>query len=233
MSDTAMTDTLLPLMQWCDSNFPTGAFSHSFGLETYIQEERIDDKKTFAEWLNAYIKEQLVYTDGLVCRFAYEALEADDLETVWQWDHLVTVQNLSQESREGSTKMGRRFIQIGLDMFDLENLRVYQKQIESNKANGHPAIAFAMIAHHLDVPGSTAVLAYLYSCTSSMIQNGVRGIPLGQTAGQRLLQELQGTLRQAADTINKLEPDDFGSISPGLELSQMRHERLNVRIFMS
>ncbi|MBM7646504.1 urease accessory protein [Scopulibacillus daqui] len=228
-----MTNQLLPLLQWCDSNFPTGAFSHSFGLETYIQEGRVSDKETFAAWLYPYIQEQLVYTDGLICRFAYEALDKKDHDKIVYWDRLAAVQNLSRESREANIKMGRRFIQLGLEMYDIEDLRIYQKQVESHQASGHPAIGFAIIAHHLGIPKPTAVLAYLYTCTSNMIQNGVRGIPLGQTDGQRLLQDLQSTLQKAADMIDGLEPDDFGSISPGLELSQMRHERLNVRIFMS
>lgn len=33
----------LKLFQFCDSQFPTGAFSHSFGLETYIQRGDVHD----------------------------------------------------------------------------------------------------------------------------------------------------------------------------------------------
>ena len=73
-----MNNYLLALFQLCDSNFPTGAFSHSFGLETYIQENKVHDKDSFSKWLQMYISGQLVYTDGLACRLAYEALERND-----------------------------------------------------------------------------------------------------------------------------------------------------------
>ncbi|RRJ41620.1 urease accessory protein UreF, partial [Pseudomonas aeruginosa] len=39
----------LRLFQFCDSQFPTGAFSHSFGLETYIQREAVNDDVTFVQ----------------------------------------------------------------------------------------------------------------------------------------------------------------------------------------
>ncbi len=51
--------THLRLFQFCDSQFPTGAFSHSFGLETYIQRNIIHDDHTFIAWLKMFLQEQL------------------------------------------------------------------------------------------------------------------------------------------------------------------------------
>jgi urease accessory protein len=68
---------------------------------------------------------------------------------------------------------------------------------------------------------------------SSLIQNAVRGVPLGQTDGQKLLVEMQVKIHEAKNRIMKLTKDDLGAVSPGLEIAQMRHERLHVRLFMS
>lgn len=228
-----MDNDLLPLLQLCDSNFPTGAFSHSFGLETYIQEEKVVDKSTFAKWLQIYIKEQLVHTDGLAFRLVYEALSRAQWDQVWNWDRLITMQGFAREAREGNTRMGQRLVQLGIELYDSPALAVYQERINARQSFGHPAIAFAIITHHLDVPLPAALLSYMYSSTTSVIQNGVRAIPLGQTDGQRLIQEAQAPLRQAVMRIDELEEADFGMTSPGLELSQMRHEQLQIRLFMS
>ena len=59
---------------------------------------------------------------------------------------------------------------------------------------------------------------YLYSTVSSLVQNAVRAIPLGQTAGQKTIQEFQGALSKATEKIQDLDEDDFGIVSPGLEL---------------
>ena len=106
-------------------------------------------------------------------------------------------------------------------------------QVKARKCFGHPAIAFAMIAHGLNIPKSTAVLTYLFSSVTSIIQNAIRGIPLGQTDGQQLIKESQSLIIKSWDIIEKLTEEDFGVMPPGLEISQMRHERLHVRIFMS
>ena len=41
------------------------------------------------------------------------------------------------------------------------------------------------------------------------------------------------TLAKATEKIQELDEEDFGIVSPGLELAQMKHERVNIRIFMS
>ena len=69
-----MNPNILSLFQLCDSNFPTGAFSHSYGLETYIQEDKVHDQATFSQWLHVYLNEQLIYSDGLASHLVYEAI---------------------------------------------------------------------------------------------------------------------------------------------------------------
>ena len=66
---------LLPLLQLCDSALPNGAFSHSFGLETYLARGVVHDEESFTAWLRQFISQQLVYSDGLAIRLVIEALE--------------------------------------------------------------------------------------------------------------------------------------------------------------
>ena len=81
--------------------------------------------------------------------------------------------------------------------------RQYRERIKKKQSFGHPAIVFTMIGHHLEVPKSTTTLYYLYSTVSSLVQNAVRAIPLGQTAGQKTIQEFQGALDRATEKIQE------------------------------
>lgn len=228
-----MDSRILSLLQLCDSNFPTGAFSHSFGLETYIQEESVHSRSSFQAWLNAYLENQLVYTDGLACRLTFEALTGGYYEEIWSLDQILTVQNLPREAREASRRMGERMIQLGLELFSFPLITEYQHRVREKQSYGHPAIVFTIIAFSLEIPQKSTVLSFLYSSLASLVQNGVRAIPLGQTDGQRLLLALQPRLEQAYETILSLNLEDLGIVAPGLEIAQMRHERLHVRLFMS
>ncbi|MDI2586879.1 urease accessory protein UreF [Psychrobacillus sp. NEAU-3TGS] len=228
-----MTNYLLSLFQLCDSNLPTGGFSHSFGLETYIQENKVHDKTSFSKWLKMYLNEQLVYSDGLASRLIYEALAVENYEKIWRLDRLITVQNLPRETREGTNKMGERMLTLGLDLYPSPLLQTYRQRVTEGVSFAHPAIVFSIIAFQLDVPQKLGISAFLYSSISGLVQNAVRGIPLGQTAGQQLLREFQTYIEEAVDKIALLDEGDFGAVAPGLEISQMKHERVNIRIFMS
>ncbi|WP_017549531.1 urease accessory protein UreF [Salinicoccus carnicancri] len=228
-----MTDNALTLFQLCDSQFPTGSFSHSFGMETYIQNDIVVDPETFSDWLKVYLHEQLVYADGLAAKIVYAALDEEDFDRVWEMDRLLTVQNLARESRDGTQRMGKRMLDAVDSIYDIPIISLYMERLRNKESFGHPAIVFTMLGHHLGVDRKTTVVYYLYSTIVALVQNAVRAIPIGQTAGQKVIHQFQGELKEAGDEIMKLDDYEFGVVSPGLEVSQMQHEHVGIRIFSS
>ncbi|MFJ5758711.1 urease accessory protein UreF [Neobacillus sp. NPDC093182] len=228
-----MDSQLLSILQLGDSNFPSGAFSHSFGLETYIQDERIHNKETFFEWIRIYLEKQLAYTDGLACRLTLEALMNQNAPEIWNLDRKLFVQNMPEETRQANRRIGERLVVIGIDLYSIPLLEDYLRKIRKKEAFGHPAIAFMIICDFLKIDRNRAILTFLYSTIGTLVQNGVRGIPLGQTAGQRILLEIHPLLLKTVKRIQALEIDDLGAVAPGIEIAQMRHEKLHVRLFMS
>jgi urease accessory protein len=217
----------LPLQQLTDSALPTGAFAHSLGFETYIERGLVHDEESFGVWLAAFIGQQLTFSDGLAIRFLYEGVPVPEL------DPLLTAQLLPRQLREASVKMGTRLLEIGSEVFPSPELKEYRDLVATGRAAGHQPLAFAVVARSLGVPLPEALAAYLFAAVTSLTQNAVRAIPLGQNAGQRLLRKASDGVAAAVERIGHLTPDDFGAISPGLEISQMRHERQRARMFMS
>lgn len=226
MQNTA-TDYQLALQQLTDSALPTGAFAHSLGFETYVDAGIISDEASFGVWLRAFIGQQLSYSDGLAIRFLYEGADVAEL------DALLSASLLPRQVREASVKMGTRLLEIGTDVFPSPPLALYRGLVTGGRAAGHQPLAFAVVARSLGVPLPDALAAYLFATVTSLTQNAVRAIPLGQNAGQRLLRMAADDVAAAVERIAHLSPDDFGAVSPGLEISQMRHERQRARMFMS
>ena len=217
----------LALQQLTDSALPTGAFAHSLGFETYIERGLVHDEASFGVWLSAFIGQQLTYSDGLAIRFLYDGVPLAEL------DPLLTAQLLPRQLREASTKMGTRLLEIGSEVFPSPKLAEYRELVTAGRAAGHQPLAFAVVARSLGVPRTEALAAYLFAAVTSLTQNAVRAIPLGQNAGQRLLRKAAVDVAAAVERVGRLAPDDFGAVSPGLEISQMRHERQRARMFMS
>lgn len=233
MLTTATNRQMLQLLQICDSNFPVGAFSHSYGMETYLRDDIIKDKETFEAYIRVYLKGQFIYTDGLAIRLVYEALEANHQEKLWEIDQQITVQSMARETREGTKKVGQRMLQMILDLYDYEILQTYQKRINKGISHGHPAIVFAMAMQSIGISEKEASLCHSFSSVSTLVQNGVRAIPLGQKDGQMILRDIGDFLVELYEMIQGLEEEEFGMTIPGIEIAQMRHETLNFRLFMS
>lgn len=65
----------LLLLQVTDSLFPIGGYSHSYGLETYIQKNLVSDGETAKKYIRSYIKHSLCYTELLAIKLAYQATD--------------------------------------------------------------------------------------------------------------------------------------------------------------
>lgn len=217
----------LALQQLVDSALPTGAFAHSLGFETYVDTGVVFDEGSFGRWLSAFVGQQLTFSDGLAIRFVYEDAPLEEV------DGLLSASLLPRQVREASVKMGGRLLEIGAEVFPSKDLALYRDLVTSGRAAGHQPLAFAVVARSLGVPLQEALAAYLFAAVTSLTQNAVRAIPLGQNAGQRLLRQAADDVAAAVERIPHLTPDDFGAVSPGLEISQMRHERQRARMFMS
>mgnify|MGYP000931298806 CR=1 FL=1 len=239
----------LPLAQLCDSALPTGAFSHSFGLETYICEGVVDDEASFVSWLRALVSTQLTFSEGLGLRLAFEAVAADDWEAIAHLDALLVAQAVPLQVRRAGVTMGRRMLTIArLALEGTDGGRLlsrYAALIDTRdtvdtgdiKGSGgcrsHPAIVLAIAGYALEAPAAAVTAAYLQSSVISLTQNAVRAIPLGQDAGQRTIASVRGDVRAAVRRIGDLDGMDLGAAAPGIEISQMRHERQRARMFMS
>ena len=227
----------LPLAQLCDSALPTGAFSHSFGLETYICEGVVDDEASFVSWLRALVSTQLTFAEGLGLRLAFEAVVADDWEAIAHLDELLVAQAVPIQVRRAGITMGRRLLTIArLALKGTDGDRLlsrYAVLVDAEVCCAHPAIVLAIAGYVLTAPPAAVTAAYLHSSVISRTQNAVRAIPLGQDAGQRAIASVRDDVRAAVRRIGGLDEMDLGAAAPGIEISQMRHERQRARMFMS
>lgn len=78
-----------------------------------------------------------------------------------------------------------------------------------------------------------SVCYYGYSIVTTMIQNAVRAIPLGQKAGQKIMHDIFDDLLQVCQDIFDLDESYLAANVPGIELAQINHETTIFRLFMS
>ncbi|WP_434238190.1 urease accessory protein UreF [Enterococcus casseliflavus] len=221
------------LFQMNDSNFPIGSFSHSFGFETYLQRNSIYDQATFDHWLDQCMRYQILRTDGFAVQLAYQALEKEDICALVQLTEELNAQILPCEIRRGNQKMGSQFLTIGQKIMVVPLLEGYEKKLKEKQIAPHPALVYTILAFVNGASKELTISAYLLNMVATLVQNAVRGVPIGQVAGQKLIWSYQEKIDDWTKEIIKMKDSQFGACAPGIEISQMQHEFLFARNFMS
>lgn len=236
---------LLPLFQLLDSSFPTGAFSHSLGLETVVQEGRIKDSGDLAQWLTSHLSGSLVPMEGgavyLAQRAAHSLTAMEGLaslqarEKLIDLDRRVTLSKLAREVREAGIKVGKRYLHIVKDLYPKAGLDRYEAWISQGRCFGSACIVHGWICAELDYPASLTVSSFLYMGVNTLVQNALRTMIIGQTEAQRVLVDLLPLIEAETDRLLADPPSAETLFGRTLfqEIGGMRHETLYSRLFMS
>lgn len=230
---------MLEVFQICDSTFPIGTFNHSYGMETYLRENKINDNNSFKKWMEIFLKTQFKWGEGLLVKLTMEALKCNNINKVWQYDQKITRSNAAIETRKGARLIAEQMIILVLKIYGKDNspeiklIKEYQERIKKGESFGNPAIVFAMFMVYEGLNEIESVSYYGYSIVTTMIQNAVRAIPLGQKSGQKIMHDLFSDVLNVCQEILKMDEKLLGANVPGIELAQINHETTIFRLFMS
>ena len=107
---SSIDKNLFMLFQINDSLFPIGAYSHSYGLETYIQKKLVTNVDTAFEYLKCNLKFNFLYSELLAINLSYEYADKERLDKLIRLDNILNASKSPKEIRLASQKLGSRFI---------------------------------------------------------------------------------------------------------------------------
>ena len=84
---SSIDKNLFMLFQINDSLFPIGAYSHSYGLETYIQKKLVTNVDTAFEYLKCNLKSNFLYSELLAINLSYEYADKERLDKLIRLDY--------------------------------------------------------------------------------------------------------------------------------------------------
>ena len=216
------------LLQLASPNLPVGAYSYSEGLETLVQAGHITNADQLQHWLRQELSYGSFNVEGAVLMRAYQAVQQENPQQLIHWNRWWSALRDTEELRLQSWQMGRSLQRLAL--------QVIPETQPWFEAVGNPCnfvIAFGTIAAHWQLPLGDVVYSYGYAWLSNLITAGVKLIPLGQTAGQRLLLTLDPILLDSTHRALTWEDDELGAWSGGSAWASSTHETLYTRLFQS
>ena len=92
-------------------------------------------------------------------------------------------------------------------------------------------VAVGALARAQGVDEDAAALGLLHAFAANLVSAAVRLVPLGQTAGLRVLAALEGVLRGVAAGTREAGLDELGGACFRSDIAAMRHETQYTRLF--
>ena len=220
---------LLQLIWLASPALPIGGFSYSEGLEAAIEHGLVHNETTATHWVVDQMHLTQSRGDMAVLAQAIPAWQNGDetrLKSLNQW---VMATRESAEMRLQTEQMGRSLLDW---LRNLQQASPSQLSCCAQLPTSYP-LAMALALSLAQVPIDQALQAYAFGWSENMTQAALKAVPLGQSAGQRMLARLAREIPIAVQTARHLSDDARQAFSPMLAILSARHETQYSRIFRS
>jgi len=231
VSDSTLSPSaLLQLMQLASPALPVGGFSYSEVLEAAVDSQRVTNEAQAGDWLLNQLALSLERSDLPVLAQALPAWRAGDLPRVQALNDWVNTTRESAELRQQTQQMGRSLAEW-LKQRAAQDARV--PQLAALRPAPTWPVAFALAAAQTGAPLREALLSFGFGWAENMVQAAMRSVPLGQSAGQRILARLIEALPGAVQRAAALPDDARQAFTPMLAILSAQHETQYSRLFRS
>ena len=218
--------SLLQLIWLASPALPVGGFSYSEGVEAAVEWAGIDSEAKAIEWLSDQLHLSFARGDLALVAQAIPAWRAGDAARIRELNAWVMTTRESAEFFLQTEQMGRSFVEW-LKLHHADTAQVF-----ADLPASYP-IAFAFAASRTDASVHDGCLAFAFGWAENMIGAAVKSVPLGQSAGQRMLGRLSAEIPAAVDRAIALDDDERQAFSPMLAIHSARHETQYSRLFRS
>ena len=205
--------SLVRLLQLASPTLPVGAYSYSQGLEAAIDANIVFDSSSAEAWIGDVL-------EFSVARMEAQVLRAQIAAPSQEMNDFFVVTRETAELRAETLQMGQALSRLLADL-------AIPVPVEE------PAFptSFAIAVRHWGIEPREAVIAYLWAWLENQVMAAVKAVPLGQTAGQKILLSLGDRLSELAGL--EIPEQHWTNFTPGLACLSSRHETQYSRLFRS
>ena len=217
----------LRLMHLVSPTLPVGAFTYSQGLEWAVECGWVTDEQTLRDWVGDLLQSTLSSLEVPLLKRLYRASADNDIDALRHWTHYLIASRESKELREEERNRGRALVSL------LPELGVPVSADEQPLLKSCQLTCFAHAASYWQIPLQSALAGYLWSWLENIALSGVKIIPLGQTAGQKIIAELTTAIPELVEQGMAVADEAIGASCTAQAIASSLHETQYTRIYRS
>jgi len=218
---------LLRLLQLVSPALPIGGYNFSQGLEYALYADWVRDEKTALSWIAGLMHSSVGTLDVPVLARIHEAWSAADDAAVVRWSRFLIASRETMELRAEDRHLGRSLAKV------LAEAGISEAREWTMRSDATFATLFALGCVRWGIGKPESAWGYLWSWAENETLAAVKAVPLGQSAGQRMLDALIAQIPAVAANAASLSDEQIGTSAPMHFIASAAHETQYTRLFRS
>ena len=219
--------SLLHLLRLASPALPIGGYAYSQGLEWAVHQGWVDSEQSLFLWLEGLLQNGMATLDLPMLARMHRAWSSGDEDLALALGRELLAWRDCAEARLEERQMGGSLAKILVEA----GVVMAQRLVAVGSATYLGAFALACSAWN--IPERDSLLAFAFSWAENQVTAGVKLIPLGQSAGQRVMARMMEPLESAVQLALEHAAEELVSSTPGRALGQLLHANQDVRLFRS
>jgi urease accessory protein len=229
--DVDKSSQLLRLLHLASPALPIGSFHFSQGLEYAVEAGWVRDETTALDWIGGIAEASIATLDLPVLYRLQAAWRQNDYLSVTRWNAFLIASRETAELRAEDRHLGSALLRVLLEL-----------QLSTDLFGGNPAkhpvgvshaTAFGFACARWDVEATAALQTFAWAWAENQVLAAVKLVPLGQSAGLRLLHALIDRLGAYSARAGEMLDEDIGVTTASSAVASGRHEIQYTRLFRS
>jgi urease accessory protein len=241
---------LVRLLQLSSQALPIGGYSHSQGLEAAIDQRVVTDESALLRWISDVLEYSMK---------SFEIPSMLAMATAWARNDPAAVAKLNEGflSARESAEIRAAAVQMGFSLCSLVSglPDIPADIVATLRSLREPSLpcVWSATTTAWGIEPRESVMGYLWTWAENQVLVALKAVPIGQSAGQRVLLATGSKIAQVAadmhpcgtftdgiaadgidtDGIGEDSEDDYSNFTPGLAILSSQHETQYSRLFRS
>jgi len=227
-----MSLPLVRLLQLTTPALPVGAYTYSQGLEWMIDSGQVKGEAAVGEWIGDVMEHSLASFELPLLAALHRAWCVDDLAELMRLNEDFLASRETRELRAETVQMGYSLTRLLLDLDSFSGIDGAAEALRAIDTPAFPTV-WSAAASYWHIAIGDALPAYAWAWLENQVMAAIKAVPMGQSAGQRLLSTLGERIPALAQRAATLPENDWTNFAPGLAIASCRHETQYSRLFRS